>query len=265
MRGTMTIIFAHRGASRQCPENTISAYQRAVHLGAGGIEIDIQLSKDGIPVVIHDRTLKRTTSGKGIVTQTTLSDLKKLDAGSWFSPDFKHEKIPSLEEVLLWAADYPDVWLNIELKYYREDDEQLAKVAIPLIKKYRSEKNTMISSFEHHRLIDVHKLWPKLETAPLYKGNLHEPWHYAKKLKAKAIHPQFKSIHASLVKAVHSHGIKIRPYTVNDEKGLRQFLDWEVDGIMTDVPDLALNIMHNKQIPQQKKSWWKTVWSVVTK
>lgn len=261
----MTIIFAHRGASRQCPENTLSAYERAVKLGAGGIEIDVQLSKDGVPVVIHDRTLKRTTSGKGIVTETNYADLKKLDAGSWFSPKFQQESIPSLEEVLTFASDYPELWLNIELKYYREDDDQLAKTAIPMIKKFRSDKNTLISSFEHERLLEVHKLWSKVETAPLYKGNLHEPWHYAKKLKAKAIHPHFKSIHSSLIKTVQSHGINVRPYTINEEKWLRQFLEWEVDGLMTDVPDLALNIMHNKQISQQKKPWWKNVWSMITK
>ncbi|MCA0171161.1 glycerophosphodiester phosphodiesterase [Bacillus sp. RAR_GA_16] len=261
----MTIIFAHRGASRQCPENTLSAYKRAVELGAEGIEIDIQLSKDGIPVVIHDRTLKRTTSGKGIVTNTTFADLKNLDAGSWFSPKFQDERIPSLEEVLTFASNYPDLWLNIELKYYREDDDLLAQTAIPMIKKYRSDKNTLISSFEHERLLEVHKLWSKLETAPLYKGNLHEPWQYAKKLKAKAIHPHFKSIHAPLIKTVRSHGIKVRPYTVNEEKWIRQFLDLEVDGLMTDVPDLALNIMHNKQISQQKKPWWKQIWSIITK
>ncbi len=261
----MTIIFAHRGASKQCPENTLSAYKRAVEIGAGGIEIDIQLSKDGIPVVIHDRTLKRTTSGRGIVTETNFSDLKNLDAGSWFSSAFMDERIPSLEEVLIWASDYSDLCLNIELKYYSANDDKLARTAIPLIKQYRSDKNTMISSFEHDRLIDVHKLWPKLETAPLYKGNLYEPWHYAKKLKANAVHPQYKSLHKSIVKEIRSHGIKVRPYTVNEEKWIRQFLEWEVEGIMTDVPDLALNIMHNKQISQQTQPWWKNLWSAITR
>ncbi|MBN8208178.1 glycerophosphodiester phosphodiesterase [Bacillus sp. NTK071] len=261
----MTIIFAHRGASRQCPENTMSAYKRAVEIGAEGIEIDVQLSKDSAPVVIHDRTLKRTTSGRGTVTQTSFEDLKKLDAGSWFSSNFKNERIPSLEEVLIWANQYPDLWLNVELKYYNEYDDQLARTTIPLIKKFRSEKNTVISSFEHQRLLDVHKLWSKIETAPLYKGNLNEPCKYAKKLKAKALHPQYKLVTESQIKTIHSHGIKIRPYTVNEERWIRQFLDWEVDGLMTDVPDLALNIMHNKQISQQRQPWWKSLWSFVSR
>ncbi|WP_347549704.1 glycerophosphodiester phosphodiesterase family protein [Pseudalkalibacillus hwajinpoensis] len=261
----MTIIFAHRGASRQCPENTMSAYKRAVEIGAEGIEIDVQLSRDGIPVVFHDRTLKRTTAGKGIVTQTSFSELRNLDAGSWFAPSFKDERIPSLEEVLIFASEYPDLWLNIELKYYNEDDDKLARATIPLIKKYRSYKNTVISSFEHDRLLEVHKLWSKVETAPLYKGNLHEPWHYAKKLKAEALHPHYKSLHHSLIQSVHSHGIAIRPYTVNDKRWIRQFLEWEVDGLMTDVPDLALDIMNNNHLSQIKKPWWKYVWTLITR
>lgn len=256
----MTIIFAHRGASKQCPENTMSAFKRAVELGAGGIELDIQLSKDNVPVVIHDRTLKRTASGKGVVTETNYADLKKHDAGSWFSPSFRGETIPSLEEVLIWANNFPELWLNIELKYYSDTNKELVESSIPLIKKYRSDKNTVISSFEHDRLLDVHKLWPKVETAPIYKGNLPKPWHYAKSLKAKAIHPQYKSVTEDLVRTVQLHGVNVRPYTINDERSIRQYLKWGADGIITDVPDLALKIMSNEHIPQEKRSWFKVLW-----
>ncbi|WP_377888615.1 glycerophosphodiester phosphodiesterase [Alkalihalobacillus sp. R86527] len=261
----MTIIFAHRGASKQCPENTMSAFKRAVELGAEGIELDIQLSSDQIPVVIHDRTLKRTASGRGIVTETTFSDLRKHDAGSWFSPSFKGEMIPSLEEVLTWANQYSNLWLNIELKYYSDTNKILVEKSIPLIKKHRSEKNTVISSFEHNRLVDVHKLWSKVETAPIYKASLHEPWDYAKNFKAKAIHPQYKTVNRSLTKTAQLHGINVRPYTVNDERLIKQFIEWNADGIITDVPDLALKIMKNEHIPQEKRSWLKKIWQFIKK
>ncbi|WP_270179192.1 glycerophosphodiester phosphodiesterase [Alkalihalobacillus sp. CinArs1] len=261
----MTIIFAHRGASKQCPENTMSAFKRAVELGAGGIELDIQLSSDHVPVVIHDRTLKRTASGRSIVTETSFSDLRKHDAGSWFSPSFKGEVIPSLEEVLIFANEFPDLWLNIELKYYSDTNTELVEKSVPLIKKHRSEKNTVISSFAHNRLVDVHKLWSKVETAPIYKANLEEPWDYAKQIKAKAIHPQFRAVNRALTKASQAHGINVRPYTINDERLIKQFLEWEADGIITDVPDVALKIMKNEHIPQERRKWWKVLWQYIVR
>ncbi len=94
------IIFAHRGASISAPENTLSAFELAVKLGARAIELDAMLSSDGIPVVIHDHTLERTTNGRGFVSDFTCAELMKLDAGAWFSEEFTGERIPTLEQVL---------------------------------------------------------------------------------------------------------------------------------------------------------------------
>ena len=94
------LIIAHRGASNQAPENTIPAFQRALELGAGGIELDVHMSADGYLMVIHDETVDRTSNGKGLVKGKTLAELKSLDFGSWFSEEFSDEKIPELEEVL---------------------------------------------------------------------------------------------------------------------------------------------------------------------
>lgn len=94
------LIIAHRGASKQAPENTMSAFQRALELGADGIELDVHMSADGYLVVIHDETADRTSNSNGLIKDKTLSELKSLDFGSWFSEDFKDEKIPELEEVL---------------------------------------------------------------------------------------------------------------------------------------------------------------------
>ena len=94
-------VVAHRGYSAQYPENTVSAFEAAIDAGADMIELDVCLTKDRVPVVIHDKTLERTTDGNGLVSELTLSKLKKLDAGSWFSPEFKGLTIPTLEEILL--------------------------------------------------------------------------------------------------------------------------------------------------------------------
>ena len=93
-------VVAHRGYSARYPENTASAFDAAISAGADMIELDVCITKDRVPVVIHDQTLERTTDGAGMVSEFNLSELKKLDAGSWFSPEFKGESIPTLEEIL---------------------------------------------------------------------------------------------------------------------------------------------------------------------
>src|SRR6185312_16321857 len=94
------INFAHRGASGYCPENTLAAFSKALELGATGLEIDVQLTKDGQIVIIHDENLKRTAGLNKLVSDTSYEELRTLDAGSWFAPEFKDEKIPTLEQLL---------------------------------------------------------------------------------------------------------------------------------------------------------------------
>ncbi|MEG1836121.1 MAG: glycerophosphodiester phosphodiesterase family protein, partial [Oscillospiraceae bacterium] len=107
-------ILAHRGASGTAPENSLSAFKKALKDGCDGFEFDIQQTKDGEIVVFHDWTLERTSNGKGNLKEFTLEELKKLDIGSWFSDEFKGEKIPTLEETLDFIPD--DNFINIELK-----------------------------------------------------------------------------------------------------------------------------------------------------
>ena len=113
-------IAAHRGVSSLAPENTLSAFQKAAAMGCEWIEFDVQLTQDGSPVVIHDKTVERCTNGVGIVSEMTLKELKLLDAGSWFSKEFCNETIPTLEEVLSLAKKY-NMSVNIELKTYPEN------------------------------------------------------------------------------------------------------------------------------------------------
>lgn len=109
------INFAHRGASAVCPENTMAAFRKGLELGATGIETDVQMTKDGGLVLIHDETLNRTTSGTGYVKDHSLAELLEVDAGSWFGPEFKDERLPLLED-LLDLLQGRDTILNIELK-----------------------------------------------------------------------------------------------------------------------------------------------------
>ena len=147
------IVMAHRGFSSKAPENTMAAFTLALDAGAEGIELDVHLTKDGEVVVIHDHTLARTTNGTGLVADLTLAELQELDAGLWFSPEFKGERLPSLREVLELLKEH-NVLLNVETKAalgYEQLNEKLAS----LLDEYAMWEKTIISSFNHFDLVHI--------------------------------------------------------------------------------------------------------------
>ncbi|MGC4376469.1 glycerophosphodiester phosphodiesterase [Fictibacillus sp. Mic-4] len=246
----MTKIFGHRGASKECPENTMISFQRAYEIGVHGIETDVQLSKDGIPVIIHDESVNRTTNGKGYIKNLTINEIKALDAGSWFSNVFRNETIPTLEELLHWIYTKP-LLLNIELKNNRFAYEGLEKKVYDLVCAYGMKERTIISSFNHYSLVRMREIDDMIDIAPLYSSGIYEPWHYAKSLGARSVHPKFRSLPPYILEGFHFNQINVRPYTVNNKKWLMYFLDWKVDAIITDKPDLALSLL-NGFIPPPK-------------
>ncbi|KSU85675.1 glycerophosphoryl diester phosphodiesterase [Fictibacillus enclensis] len=250
----MTKIYGHRGASKVCPENTMAAYIKALELGAEGLEIDVHLTKDGIPVVIHDETVKRTTNGKGYVKNISLSEIKLLDAGSWFSPEFQNERIPTLEEFLQWIRTTP-LLLNIELKNNKVYYKDLEQKVYNLVNAYGMKERTIYSSFNHYSLVLLRNMDPSIDIAPLYTSNLYEPWNYAKRLGAWSVHPPFKSLHPPILEGLRQHNVSVRPYTVNQEKWLYYFFQYEVDAVITDQPDLA-RAVRNGEVTV-KKSFMK--------
>lgn len=246
----MTKIFAHRGASKVCPENTMAAYQKAFEMGADGLEIDVHLTSEGIPVVIHDETVKRTTNGKGYVKNMTLAELQQLDAGSWFSPAFYRERILSLEELLQWICTTP-LLLNIEFKNNKINYEDLELKVYELVNAYGMKERTIYSSFNHYSLALMRSMDPAVDIAPLYSAALYEPWNYAKSFGAASVHPQFKCLPPVILEKLHQNGFSVRPYTVNQEKWLHYFFKWNVDAVITDVPDVALAVRNGEYIEQK--------------
>ncbi|UZJ80732.1 glycerophosphodiester phosphodiesterase [Fictibacillus sp. KU28468] len=246
----MTKIFGHRGASKVCPENTMASYTRAYEMGADGLEIDVHLTSDGVPVIIHDDTVKRTTNGKGYVKNFTLAEIKQLDAGSWFSPTFQNERILTLEEFLQWICTKP-LLLNIELKNNKVMYEDLEKKVYDLVNAYGMKEKTIYSSFNHYSLVKLRSMDSYIDIAPLYSSAIYEPWNYARSMGSLSVHPQFKSLHPVILQSLHEHGIRVRPYTVNQEKWLHYLMNWRVDAIITDVPDVALAV-RNGETTEQK-------------
>ncbi len=236
---------AHRGASSLAPENTMTAFRKAAELGADGLELDVQFSKDGKLVVIHDELLNRTTNGKGLVKDYTLAELKELDAGSWFSPEFANETIPTLEEVL---AEFQGMHINIEIKSGVILYPGIEKAVLDLVSKYKLEDKILISSFNHYSLVECKKINPEVPIGILYMAGLYEPWDYAKKLGCYSIHPLFYGVQPEIIKGCKENGLAIYTWTVDNPKHMAALNEGGVEAIITNRPqDLKEILTGGKQ------------------
>ncbi|GKV66134.1 MULTISPECIES: glycerophosphodiester phosphodiesterase [Sporosarcina] len=231
------MIFAHRGASGQFPENTLPAFEEARKVGAAGIELDVQLTKDGQVVIIHDETLQRTTDGTGYVQDLTLQQIKKLDAGSWFSPSFQHESIPTLEEVFQWMKkDGNSLQVNIELKNNVIHYKGLEEKVLALIEAYHLEERIILSSFNALSLQRVRMLHPTIETGYLIAGKPDNAVWIANEIGANAIHCQPVYALSSYADEAKKAGFPLRVYTVNRMEELEGLMEVGIDTVMTDEP-----------------------------
>ncbi|WP_246944618.1 glycerophosphodiester phosphodiesterase [Bacillus pinisoli] len=236
----MTKIIGHRGAAGTHPENTMISFQEVERVGADGIELDVQLSKDGEIVVIHDETLDRTTTGEGWVKDYNLKELRRFDASYKF-PEYGVCKIPTLDEVFNWALSN-DLFINVELKNTTVLYEGIEEKVIKLIRTYKYENRVVISSFNHYSLVECHKQAPDLNLGILYSEPLYEPYDYAKRLGANSIHPQYKVATDLIVQKSQQSGIPVRTYTVNKTKDLKRLIAVGAAAIITDYPKKALDI-----------------------
>lgn len=239
-----TIIYGHRGASCYAPENTFAAYNKAIEMGANGIEIDVHKSKDGHLIVCHDEKVDRTTNGIGYIKDLTLKEIKKLDAGSWFDNKFRGEKIPLLNEVLEFVKDR-NIFLNIEIKngpiFYEGIEHDIVKA----VRAYDLIENTIISSFNHFSLAHIKNIDKRFKTGILYIAGMIDPWEYATKIGASYIHPLYLTINEEIVSKSQNNGIKVNVFTVNREEDAKLMKLFKVDGIITDCPDICKRVFDN--------------------
>lgn len=239
------LIIAHRGASAYAPENTMSSFLKAIDMKSDGIELDVHMTKDKALVVCHDEKVDRTTNGKGFVKDFTLAEIKKLDAGCWFGEEFKEEKIPLLKEVLDIIKD-SNILLNIELKNAPILYEGIEEKTVEMICNYNMEDRVIISSFNHYSLMEVKRINPKIKTGALYMAGLVEPWIYAKRINADALHPLFYNLMApEFVKGCFENEIMLNPFTVDDERYISALVKLKINGIITNYPDRAIKIRDN--------------------
>ncbi len=244
MNAMTTINFAHRGASGYCPENTMSAFVKAVELGATGVETDVQRTKDGVLVLIHDESLQRTTGLAALVKDITYEQLSTLDAGSWFHSDFSGETIPTLEQLLSFGKEHGLI-LNLELKNGLVQYEGMEAEVLKLVSEYGMNDKIVISSFNHYSLALCKKLAPEIATGVLYMEGLYRPWDYAHTLGADALHAIFYAVLPEWVEEAREAGVVYHPFTVNEPGDLERMLKAGVAGIITDYPD-RLHALLNK-------------------
>ncbi|MCD5323090.1 MULTISPECIES: glycerophosphodiester phosphodiesterase [Pontibacillus] len=234
-----TFIFAHRGASRLAPENTMAAFILAQKMGADGVETDVQLTKDHIPVLIHDETLHRTTDGTGYVKDYTFEELKRLDAGSWFSEKYKGEQLLSLEEFLQWIAS-TNLVMNIELKNNLIDYKDIEQKVFNLITHYKLEHRTIISSFNPKSIRRFRRISKEIECACLTSRRPKDLQQLIQDSKANALHIKYTALTKGLLKEADRLQLPVRTYTINRPSRLMRSYKLNLDGIFTDVPHSAI-------------------------
>lgn len=238
----MSKVFAHRGFSGQYPENTLLAFRKAIEAGCDGIELDVHLSKDGIPVVIHDERIDRTTDGTGEVRNYTVEELRRFDAGAIMPGRFAFEPIPTLEEYFTLVKD-SSIVTNIELKNGVFRYEGMEEKVIQMIHKYHLEDRIIFSSFNHESIALCRQLIPEIPCGFLYDCWLLHSGTYAKTNGVQYLHPSFYSLNDQVIEEVHREGIGLNVWTVNDESVMRYLAQKQVHGLITNYPDLCRRIV----------------------
>lgn len=234
-----TTIIAHRGAKRLAPENTLPAFKLATDLGAEGIEADVQLTKDDVPVIIHDERLNRTTNTKGLVNELTLSELEKLDAGSWFSPKYQGTTIPTLEEFLQWIKS-KSLYLNLELKNTKIFYKNLEPIVCAMVSEFQLLHRTTFSTFNPRSVRRLREQCNDIDIALLTSKRFQNLVHDAKDIGANALHLKYRLLRREIVEACDQANMALRIYTVNRPIRMRKCFALKANGIMTDIPELAL-------------------------
>jgi glycerophosphoryl diester phosphodiesterase len=231
---------AHRGAGKLAPENTLASMRAGYAHGYRMVEFDVKLSGDGVPFLLHDDTLDRTTSGRGRADALTWAELSKLDAGGWHSPAFAGESLPMLAQIAHWAIAN-GVACNIEIKPMPGSERATgAAVALDALALWRGASvQPLLSSFSEEALAEAHEVAPTLRRAMLYEKIPPDWKDRLARLDALALDTDYREMTADIVTAAHQAGYKVLTYTANDPAVVSRLAAWGVDGIITDAVDLV--------------------------
>ncbi|HET8578436.1 MAG TPA: glycerophosphodiester phosphodiesterase family protein [Methylomirabilota bacterium] len=229
------LVIAHRGASADAPENTIAAFELALEQGADGLEMDIHLSKDAHPVIIHDFTLERTTNGVGPVGGRTVRELKRLDGGGWHSRPFQGQRIQTLQEVLERFRDRTRFWL--ELKGGSDLYPGIEERVVSMLEIYEVQDRALVQSFDHGALERIRALSREVRVGALV-GQAPLPPPTSLPAGADALCPGVDLVTLDAVEALRGAGRECYVWTVNEPAQMDRLVAWGVNGIITDRPGL---------------------------
>ncbi len=238
------ILLAHRGDSLHAPENTLPAFSSALQKGADGVELDVKLTADGHVVVLHDSNVERTTDGAGRISSLTLENVRKLDAGSWFSPAFKGTRIPLLDEVLEIVGK--DKLINIEMKNYSAPFDGLALKVCEVIKRHDIGDRIILSSFLPYNLKVTARVLPNVSRGLLAMTGALGMWARSFGFMFgdyHALHLHLSNASREQIQRAHRVRRRVHVWTVNSADDIQRLRDWGVDGIITDDPAGALKAL----------------------
>jgi len=250
------LVIAHQGGGGLWPGDTMYAFEHAAELGADVLEMDLHISKDGVLVIMHDETVDRTTDGTGSLEEMTLKEIKQLDAGSNWSQDdgatypYRGQGItvPTLEEVF---QAFPDYRMTIEIK---KTKRSMAEPFCSLIREYGMQDQVLVASFHDERMDEFRQVCPEVATSSArqettvfvlmskaFLGRLYSPKFYSLQVPEES--SGITVMTAQFVRAAHERNLRVEPWTIDDPDQMRLYIDWGVDGIITDRPDLMLEVL----------------------
>lgn len=250
------LVIAHQGGDGLWPGNTLFAFEHATELGVDVLEMDLHITADSVLVINHDETVDRTTDGTGEIETMTLAEIKALDAGyNWSSDDgqtFPYRgmglAIPTLEEIF---QAFPDYRMTIEIK---KTEGSMAGPFCDLIRSYGMQDKVLVASFYDERMDEFRQVCPEVATSSarqettvfvlmskVFLGRLYSPSFYSLQVPEKS--SGITVMTTQFVRAAHERNLHIEPWTIDDPEQLKLYIDWGVDGIITDRPDLMLEIL----------------------
>ena len=242
-------VIAHRGVSGSYPENTLSAFQAAIDIRAEMVELDVSISRDGIPVVVHDRTVDRTTDFEGDVQSFSVEELKRMEVGAWFSEEFRGEEFPTLRESLELMKG--QIAVNIEIKTEAVSDEIQGGVvdkALQIVKDLDMISSVIFSSFDYRVMEQLNVLDSKIAKALLYEASQSAellPSELVQKYKIDIFNCSYKQLSEEWINDLQKHEIPYFVYTVNEPELMRELIEKDVSGIFTDFPQELIGIVEN--------------------
>jgi len=237
-------VVAHRGGSSLAPENTLAAYRAAIGRGDRAVECDVHLSADGVPVVIHDPMLGRTTDGRGLVRRRSLRSLRGLDAGGWWSRAYRGEGVPTLTEVLDLAKDRAVVFLDL-----KRGRGLVAAVQKVIDSRPDQRQQIVLISFDGRLLREASKRLPDIPRMLLFKKHTRygrNMIRVARRARATMVGLDFAKIRARDVRLAHKRYLPVYAYTVNDLPRVATLVRMGIDGVITDRPFLASEVTSNQ-------------------